>query len=181
MKPVVDPLAPWSALEVEREALPLEAQAIFILVCVESILAMRPEPDPVAIEYLRVVWEAIEGDGSALPALADALESRVDVDDRDELAALLHAVGALRGSQEHAAWGASRLLDAAYERIPRPDDDVFLAPLADDTAHEVVQDELCWQRSVLEEVSVENLAARVTHLRARARTRRRANHEGDGR
>lgn len=73
--------------------------------------------------------------------IAEALAQRPDIDDHDELAALLHAVEALRGSHAAAAWGARRLSDDAYERIPRDGSDPFFPPLADDTAHEVVQDD----------------------------------------
>ncbi|CAM3264580.1 hypothetical protein OCAE111667_00455 [Occultella aeris] len=176
MDSVDDPFAAWRALEAQREALPLETQAIFILICVESILSMRPTRDPAGQEYLRVIWDLFDGDRSRLPMVADTLEERVDIDDRDELAALFHAVRALRGSHEDAAWGAHRLLDDAYERIPRAVDQTSFPPLADETAHEVVQDELRWQRSVLESLSAADLAARIVYLRERARTRRGVGH-----
>ena len=149
MEWVDDPLAPWGALEAQRDALPLEDQAVFILICVESILSMHPARDAAGQEYLHAIWDAIDADRSELSTIAEALTQRPDIDDHDELAALLHAIEALRGSHDAAAWGARRLLDDAYERIPRDGSDAFFPPLADDTAHEVVQDELRWQRSVL--------------------------------
>lgn len=179
MDPVDKSLAPWRALEAQREALPLETQAIFILLCVESMIAMRPARDLAGQEYLRAIWDAFDEDRSRLPTLAHALEERVNIDDRDELAALLYAVGALRGFHADAAWGMRRLLDAAYERIPRAVDAAFFPSLADDTAHEVVRDELRWQRSVLESLGTEDVAPRIAHLRQRARARREASHHGD--
>lgn len=116
---VGDPLEPWRELDAERETLPLEMQAIFILICVESIVEMGSSPDPVSREYLRAVWQSVDHDRTRLPALAASLGGREDIDDRDELAALLYAVEALRGSHEAATWGAQRLRDDAYERIPR--------------------------------------------------------------
>lgn len=179
MDSVDDPLAPWRELEAQREALPLEDQAVFILICVESTLSMHPARDAAGQEYLHAVWDAIGADRSELSTIAEALAQRPDIDDHDELAALLHAVEALRGSREAATWGARRLLDDAYERIPRDGSDAFFPPLADDTAHEVVQDELRWQRSVLASLSASDQAARIADLRAQAQIRGAAGHQGD--
>ncbi|WP_154794562.1 hypothetical protein [Occultella kanbiaonis] len=176
MDSVDDPLAPWRTLEAQRAALPLEDQAIFILVCVESILSMRPARGAAGQEYLHAIWDAIGADRSKLSTIAEALDQRPDIDDHDELAALLHAVETLRGSHDAAAWGARRLLADAYERIPRDGSDDFFPPLADDTAHETVQDELRWQRSVLASLSANDHAARIAHLREQARTRGEASH-----
>lgn len=176
MEWVDDPLSPWGALEAQRDALPLEDQAVFILICVESILSMHPARDAAGQEYLHAIWDAIDADRSELSTIAEALTQRPDIDDHDELAALLHAIEALRGSHDAAAWGARRLLDDAYERIPRDGSDAFFPPLADDTAHEVVQDELRWQRSVLASLSASDHAARIADLRAQAQTRGAASH-----
>jgi hypothetical protein len=179
MDSVDDPLAPWRALEAQREALPLEDQAVFILICVESILSMHPARDAAGQAYLDAVWDAIGADRPELSTIAEALAQRPDIDDHDELAALLHAVEALRGSHAAAAWGARRLSDDAYERIPRDGSDAFFPPLADDTAHEVVQDELRWQRSVLASLSASDQTARIADLRAQAQIRGAAGHQGD--
>ena len=166
-----DPLAPWRALKVRRQALPLEHQALFLLLCVERILSVRPAHDAAGQEHLQAIWDAIGADRSTLPTIAEALSQRPDIDDRDELAALLCAVATLRGSPEAAEWGADRLVDDAYQRIPRDGRHTSYPSLADDTAHIVIQDELRWQRSVLGSLSAPDHVARILALRAQARAR----------
>ncbi|WP_277210947.1 hypothetical protein [Isoptericola croceus] len=172
-----DPLEPWRALEAVRETLPLETQAIFILLCVESRLAICQAPDGVGQGYLGAIWDSLDGDRSTLSTLSESLSDRPDIDERDELAALLHAIEALRGSHEAAAWGADRLRDDAYERIPRVGDDHLFASLGVDTAHDVVQDELRWQRSLLDAFRTDERVA--AGLRERARARCGPGHRGE--
>ncbi len=100
---VDDPLAPRRELETRREAQQLEEEAVFILLCVESILSMYPARDAAGQECLHAIWDAIGADRSKLSTIAEALDQRPDIDDHDELAALLLAVEALRGSHEAAA------------------------------------------------------------------------------
>ncbi|WP_098464745.1 hypothetical protein [Isoptericola jiangsuensis] len=172
MDPVTDPLKPWRALDAQRDSLPLEVQAIFILICVESVLAMRPVPDPEGQEYVRAIWDSLARDRSALSEVAESLGSRPDLDDRDDIAALYYAVAALGGSHDGARWGADRLRDDAYRRIPEVADDRSFGPLGDDTAHDVVQDELRWQRSILDSLQTVGRAVDCARLRESARARR---------
>lgn len=88
------------------------------------------------------------------------LESRDDLDD-DPVAAVTYAMGAVDGDADTAWWTTSRLLDAAFERVPYPAEATAFRPVIEDAQHETVRQELRWIDETLSLLEQEGLTRGV--------------------
>lgn len=163
----------WGWDEVERRIglLAPERQAAFALACAEHLVTGERSPRQAELRsMLDQGWMAlIDGTPANLSHLRQVLEERDDLDD-DEVAAVAYALGAVSGSVDDARWGAGRGRDAAYGRVPYPEDARTFRPLEEDTQSPEVQAELAWQRSaVSQSEDAGSLADLIAQFRAASR------------
>jgi len=140
----------------ERCADLTRTQAVWLaLACAERLVSVDSADRHDALrEALDTAWDALRtGHTEGAAELAARLEERDDVDD-DPVAAATFALQAVAGRPEAARWGADRGIDDAYERVPhQPGVRVAFGPLDEDTASEVVQQELRWQLAAADVVA----------------------------
>jgi hypothetical protein len=141
--------APWDEIHARVRVLPMGARAVFALAVAERLVAESGPELGALRSALAVGWRvALHGDGE-WQKMRDELERRPDLD-VDAVAVVYHALGAAAGSAEDVQWAVERGIDAAYDRVPYPEDVGVFRPLEVDTAKPAVQEELLWQRTVLD-------------------------------
>ena len=123
--------------------LPPEAQAVHALACAQRVVRARGEASADLESALNTGWSVVKSGQGDCAEIRRELESRDDLDD-NPIAAVTYALAAVDRVADSAWWATSRLLDAAFERVPYPIEATVFRPVAEDAQHETVRQELQW-------------------------------------
>ena len=124
-------------------SLPPVAQAVHALACAQRVVRASGEGSADLGSALNAGWSVVKSGQGDCAEIRRELESRDDLDD-DPTAAVLYAMRAVDHVAESAWRATSRLLDAAFERVPYPVDATVFRPVAEDAQHETVRQDLLW-------------------------------------
>lgn len=156
----------WAEMQRRLGRLPAERQAVVALAGAERLVGVTASVRESELRLLLAQgWAAVTGSRD-LSRLREGLLERDDLDD-DEVAAVTFALGAVMGSVQDAWWAVSRCLDAAFDRVPYPDDATSFRPVEEDAASPGVRREMEWHLAALSVAEEsDSLPAAIERLRA---------------
>jgi hypothetical protein len=164
-------LNPWHQIRRRLGQLPPDRQAVMALASAEHLVTLTASDREGELRRtLALGWAALTTGPRDLSELRNGLEDRDDVDD-DEVAAVAFALGAVMGSLEDAWWTVNRCCDAAFDRVPYPEDTTSFRPLDEDAGSPQVRRELEWQLAALSTAEEsDSLATAIARLRPLAQS-----------